>query len=701
METFPHPHLLPRLLRALGDCLPGPARALRLARLLIPISLCLGLLAPLVLPAQTADVPDDRTPSPYFWVKTAVSETETGQAPDPLPLKSTRVEATLAGVIAEVQVTQTYANTGAVPLEAVYVFPGSTRAAVHGLTLTVGDRRIEAAIRERGAARQAYETAKSEGRTASLLEQQRPNVFQMAVANILPGDLVQVELRYTELLSPVEGVYTFVYPGVVGPRYSRAPAPGAGAGDSAWVQNPYFPQGTVDPAGFDLAVRLAAGVPIQDMACPTHATRIQYSTTTDARVTLAPGEPNPGDRDFLLRYRLAGPALAAGLLLSEGEGENFFLAMIQPPERPAPAELPPRDHVFVLDVSGSMNGFPLDVARGLLRDLLAAPRPGDTFNLLLFAGDNRALSETSLPATPANLARALAFLDANAAGGGTELLPALRRALDLPRPAENTARVISVITDGYVTVESEAYTLVRQNLQRGNVFAFGIGASVNRELIEGLARAGRGEPFVVTDAESAAAAAARFRDYVASPILTGITVSIEGFEAYEVEPVSLPDVFARRPMIFFGKWRGPRAGAITLSGRTGAAPFQTTILPAAAAPLTGTSALSHLWARHRIADLEDELALRPGDEALKAAITHLGLEHRLLTRFTSFVAIDTEIRRATPGLETVRQPLPLPQGVTNQAVGGGTPIVPEPSTYGLIVTASALLLAAFRRRFRR
>jgi Ca-activated chloride channel homolog len=178
-------------------------------------------------------------------------------------------------------------------------------------------------------------------------------------------------------------------------------------------------------------------------------------------------------------------------------------------------------------------------------------------------------------------------------------------------------------------------------------------------------------------------------------------VNIEGFDAYEVEPVTLPDVFARRPVVLFGKWRGPRAGTITLSGRTGAAPYQATILPAAAAPLTDSSALSHLWARHRIADLEDELALRPADETLKAAITRLGLEHRLLTRFTSFVAVDTEIRRATRELETVRQPLPLPQGVTNQAVGGGTPIVPEPSTYGLIATASALLFATFRRRFRR
>jgi Ca-activated chloride channel family protein len=641
----------------------------------------------------------DRTLSPYFHVKSLDAD---GEA---LPLKSTRVDVLVAGVIADVTVTQTYANTGAVPLEALYVFPGSTRAAVHGLVMTVGDRRVRANIQRRAEARATYETARAEGRTASLLEQQRPNVFQMAVANILPGDTVEVELRYTELLAPTDGAYEFVYPGVVGPRYSNQPAATAPA-DTRWVANPYLPEGVPDRAAFALSLRLAAGLPIQDVACRTHSVRIDYASPAEARLVLDPAETNAANRDFILRYRLAGTATQPGLLLSaapDARGDNYFLAMVQPPARPAPADLPPRDYVFIVDVSGSMHGFPLDTAKTLLRQLLPALRPQDTFNLLLFAGDSQALSETPPPPPPANLDAALALLKRRSGGGGTELLPALQRALALPRPAENTSRTIAILTDGYVHIETEAYALVRQNLGRGNVFAFGIGTSVNRHLIESLARAGQGEPFIVTDRAVAETEAARFTAMISAPVLTGISARFDGIEPSDIEPASLPDVFAQRPVVLFGKWSGPKTGALTVTGQTGSARDKnfTAKLDVATAATVPAETLARLWARTRIATLSDDISVT-NDPELAEAVTLLGLRHELLTAYTSFVAVDEVIRRTTPVLETVTQPLPLPQGVSNHAVGGnGIPTSPEPGAFGLLGIAAAALAWLTLRRPRR
>jgi Ca-activated chloride channel family protein len=693
-----YPTLIP-LAQHLAQRLPGPAVALFLARLLIPLAILLGFILPQILPAAPATdaaANSDRTLSPYFQVQSL-------DAPgDALPLKATHIAVTIAGVIADVTVTQTYANTGTVPLEALYVFPGSTRAAVHGLTMTVGDRRTRAQIQRREEARATYEAAKTAGKTATLLEQQRPNVFQMAVANILPGDVVEVELRYTELLTPVDGVYEFVYPGVVGPRYSNRPAAGATT-ENRWVANPYLPEDEPDPVLYDIAVRLAAGLPIREVACRTHSTQISYASPADARITLAPSEGSAGDRDFILRYQLVGEAVQAGLLVGEGpdDAEKFFLAMVQPPASPKPAAMPPRDYVFIVDVSGSMHGFPIDTAKHLLRQMLPTLRPKDTFNVLLFAGDSQVLSATPLPATSANLSAALSLLDQQRGGGGTELLPALRRALALPRPAENMSRTVAVVTDGYVDIETEAYALVRQSLGQGNVFAFGIGTSVNRHLIESLARAGQGEPFIVTDVGAAETEAARFAAMIGAPVLTAVAASFDGVKASEIEPASLPDVFAQRPVVLFGQWSGEADGSVRIDGRTGAKPFVAT-MDFAKATRVPVETLARLWARTRIAQLSDDLAVRQDPERV-SAITTLGLKYELLTAYTSFIAVDEVVRRKTPELEKVTQPLPLPSGVSNHAVGGGshTPVVPEPATTGLLITGGVLGFAMLRRRRRK
>ncbi|RPJ12326.1 MAG: trypsin, partial [Desulfobacteraceae bacterium] len=276
----------------------------------------------------------DKTLSPYFFIKSDDPET------DRLPLKSTSAKVNIAGVIADVIVTQVYKNEGRKPLEAIYVFPASTKAAVYAMKMTIGERVIVADIRKRDDARKAYEQAKQDGKSASLLEQQRPNVFQMNVANILPGDVITVELKYTELLVPDRGMYEFAYPTVVGPRYSNRPAEGAPASEK-WISNPFLRQGELPTYNFDISIRLAAGLPIKEIACSSHKVNIDYDGPNNAAVRLDSAEKSGGNRDFTLRYRLAGGKIESGLLLFEGKDENFFLLMLQPQKRVSENQIPP------------------------------------------------------------------------------------------------------------------------------------------------------------------------------------------------------------------------------------------------------------------------------------------------------------------------------------------------------------------------
>jgi Ca-activated chloride channel homolog len=638
----------------------------------------------LAVPPRLADAAPaaDRTLSPYFVVEGA----KPGGAA--LPLERTHADIHIAGVIADVTVQQSYRNDGDRPISARYVFPASTRAAVHGMKMTIGSRVIVARIKEREAARAEYEAARRDGKTASLLEEDRPNVFSMSVANILPGDRIEVELRYTELLVPTDGTYELVYPTVVGPRYV-GDAVDPGAAENQFLASAYRRAGLAPGHAFGLKVSVAAGMPIQALVSPSHAIRTTWVTGRgSATVALDPADGSGGDRDFVLRYRLGGTEIASGLLLHQGKDESFFLMLVQPPQRPAPDLIPPREYVFILDVSGSMHGFPLDTSKQLMRGLLGRLRPGDRFNVLLFSGGSDLYAERSVPATAEHIDAAIGFVGKEPGGGGTELLPALQRAMALPREAAGVARSFVVVTDGYIAEEPDAFAQVRDHLGEASVFAFGIGSSVNRHLIDGLARAGQGEPFVVLDPSEAAAAATRFGAYIESPVLTSLAVSYDGFEAYDVEPTTLPDVFAQRPVVVFGKWRGARRGKITLTGVSGRGRFVNTFDVGAAVADAGNGALAHLWARERIARLADF-----GGDTNRAAVVELGLRYNLLTPFTSFIAVHQVARASGPSLD-VDQPLAMPMGVSDEAIGMESG--PEPSLpilLGFVALAAALQFA--------
>lgn len=639
-------------------------------------------------PAYADDAEAARAESPYFFVKSD------DPSVDRLPLKSTDVKVRIAGVIADVTVIQHYRNEGKRPLEARYVFPGSTQAAVYAMNVRLGDRLLTARIREKEQARVEYQAAKSEGKTAALLEQQRANVFQMQVANILPGDDVAVELHYTELLVPTEGRYQFVFPTVVGPRYhvpqGNAPQP--------WVGTPHLRQGEETASAFDLQVTLDAPLSVKEMRSASHAIDVKGIGQTHAQAAIVRNQAG-NNRDFILDYRLAGDRIESGLMLYKGNEENFFLAMVEPPHAIAPAQINPREYIFVVDVSGSMHGKPLGTAKELLQHLIGSLRPSDTFNVMLFSGSNRMLAPQSVPATRANIDQALATIDGLQGGGGTEIVPALRRIAELPKPGE-VSRTVVVVTDGYVSVEREVFELVARNLGKSNVFAFGIGSSVNRMLIEGIARAGRGEPFIVTKPDQAAAQAERLRRMIDSPVLTQVQARFEGLDVYDVEPAVLPDVLGGRPVVVFGKWRGEARGRLTIEGRAADGAFRQA-LPVAEASVQNSAALRFLWARQRIAALSDQEALE-GGQTQKSAILDLGLRYSLLTDYTSFIAVDQVVRNPRPqDGASVDQPAALPEGVGERAVRAEVPGTPEPGAWvALGVTAGVLVATAWHARRR-
>ncbi len=633
-----------------------------------------------------AESANDKTLSPYFFIE--------GGDPsvDYFPLKSTDVVVNISGVIANVTVIQRYTNEGTRPVNARYVFPASTRAAVHGMKMKIGENVIVAKIRERQTAQKEFNQAQKQGKSASLLKQQRPNVFSMHVANIMPKDTIDIELHYTELLMPSDGTYEFVYPTVVGPRYSNQAVTNAPETDM-WIKNSYLKPGSELQTAFHIGVYISTGLDLQDVACPSHETDTIWSTQSIAQILLKESEKSGGNRDFILKYRLAGQKIESGIMLYSGEDENFFLLMVQPPERVETVDIPPREYIFVVDVSGSMDGFPLNTAKNLLQNLISGLRPTDKFNLILFAGASQLMAPESLPATQKNIRKAIRIIDNQKGGGGTELYKALKKSLSLPRD-ERYSRAVLIVTDGYISAEKKVFRLIQKNLNQTNFFSFGIGSGVNRYLIEGMAKAGLGEPFVVTKPQEARRTADRFQAYIKSPVLTHVAVKYHGFETFDIEPSAIPDLFAQRPVVVFGKWRGKLEGTIELRGTGGKSEYVQTFNVADSSPDEMNHALRYLWARTRIGRLSD-FSIKNDNNENRDQITSLGLTYNLLTAYTSFIAVHEVARNLENDSEDVKQPLPLPEGVSKLAVGGSYSKVPEPELVVLLVILAIILASTF------
>ncbi len=602
--------------------------------------------------------------SPYLSVTTEDAE---------VPLMASKTDVQISGAIAHVRVSQVYQNNGNQAIEAKYVFPLSTRAAVHKMQMTVGDRIVNAKIFEKQEAQKVYETALREGKRAAKLDQDRPNVFQMNVGNIMPNDEVTIAIYYTEMLVPVNGEYQFVAPAVVGPRFTGESSEG-----SASFHMPYTAEGISDTFAFDMTVSINAGMIIQRVASNSHNVKVTYPDAMTAEVFLSQNNENPSNRDFILNYNLRGNTIQSGMLLYEGEDENFFTFQMEPTKSVALEDIPAREYLFIVDVSGSMNGYPLAVSKELMRNLLCGLRSTDTFNVQLFASSSTVFSATPVETNEQNIEAAIRFLSEEQGGGGTQLLNALQEAYKLPRKNPANARSMVVITDGYVSVEKEAFELIKNNLDQANVFTFGIGSSVNRYLVEGMAKVAKSESFIATSKKEAFEVAKKFEAYIATPLLTQVKIEAKGFDMYATAPSSIPDVFAARPVTVYGKYHGKPEGKIIVTGYQGGKRFRQTFNVSEGRLSKTNKALPYLWARKRIAELDDYNTLF--NEDVKDSVIALGLRYHLATKYTSFVAVDQAVVNRDGAMRMVKQPLPMPQNVNNSAVGAEAE-VKERTTY--------------------
>jgi len=565
------------------------------------------------------------------------------------PLKHTDVRATVSGPLARVNVTQDFENNTPDKIEAIYTFPLPHNAAVDDMTLTVGSRTIRGLIKRRDEARKIYEDAKNRGNVAALLDQEKPNIFTQSVANIEPGAKVRVTISYVETLPYEEGAYEFVFPMTVGPRYKPS------------TPNPKYAPPSVR-AGHDLSLRVEidAGVPLQALTSKSHEIVADRSGSNRAVVVLKQLNTIP-NKDFILRYGVAGVQMTDAVLTHRDTRGGFFSLILQPPARVTAEDTTPKELVFVLDTSGSMTGFPIEKAKETMRLALAGLYPRDTFNLITFAGDTAILFPRPVPATAAHLQLAQEFLASRRGSGGTEMMKAIRAALD-DNGDRDHIRIVCFMTDGYVGNDDQIIEEVRKH-SNARVFSFGIGSSVNRHLLDGMAKAGRGEVEYVSLQDDGSAAARRFHERVRNPLLTDITIDWHGLPVAEVYPTRIPDLFGAKPVVIHGRYTAPGSGSITLRGTMSGRPFSRTIGLQLPATQAANEVLATLWARTRVAALSEA----GGNEA---EITKLGLDYRLMTAYTSFVAVEetTVTRNGKP--VKVQVPVEMPEGVSHEGALG-------------------------------
>lgn len=606
-----------------------------------------------------------------------------GQSTGQCPLKHTDVKTEISGQLARTTVTQEFQNPFNDKIEAVYVFPLPVSAAVDDMTMIVGDRTVKGKIKRREEARQIYEAAREAGQVASLLDQERPNIFTQSVANITPGAVVKVTISYVETLKYEDGTYEFVFPMVVGPRYipgqleaqpNPLTAPDTGQVspsvlDASRITPPITPEGTRAGHDISIEVKLDAGVPIDSVTAKSHEIEQQRSNAHAAVVRLRDQNTIP-NKDFVLRFDVAGKKIADAVMTHRGQQGGFFTLMLQPPERVTVADVSPKEIVFVLDTSGSMDGFPIEKAKESMKLAIDGMNPQDTFNLITFAGDTHVLFPQPLPATRENLKRAQDFLASRQGSGGTEMMKAIKTALE-PSKSQDHVRIVCFMTDGFVGNDMEIVSEIQKH-QNARVFAFGIGSSVNRFLLDKMAEEGRGEVEYVSLTDDGSAAAKRFHERVRNPLLTDIRVEWGGLPVADVYPQRIPDLFSAKPLLLTGRYTNSARGVVRLIGRVGAQTFTRDIpveLPEAQAE---HDVLATLWARTRIDDLmrQDYRGIQNGSprDDVKEAITQLGLEYRLMTQFTSFVAVEEMTVTEGGQPRRVDVPVELPDGVSLEGI---------------------------------
>ncbi len=625
-----------------------------------------------------ADVPAEVAPiDPKAELSQGRMAVRQGDAWVGLPLRETRYDTVIVGNMAETSVVQVFHNPTKDRLEALYNFPLPADAAVDDYWIRIGDREIRGLMKSRADARKTYEEARDAGKTAALLEQNRPNVFAQAVANIQPGETVEVEMHVVQPLRREAGRYGLTLPITVGPRY----VPGAttdAAGNTAQVQgaskikSPQLGKGVASCSPVDIQVTIEAGFPVSALRSKYHALNVERAGDI-TRLELARGPARP-NRDFTISWQLAGLEPRARLMAQKtGDSEGYFTLAIEPPQGYAQDKARPRELVFALDTSGSMQGEPLTTSVAAVQKALDGMGPDDTFQILRFAGDTGQLAPAPLKNTAANRKRGIDYMTTFSGDGGTEMLAGITAALAFPKDPERL-RMVLFLTDGYIGNETEIFRRIGEVRGDARLFGLGVGSSVNHYLLEGISRMGRGSVTYVGPGEKTEAVVERFYSYIDRPVLTDIEIDWGGLPVADVVPAALPDLFTGQPVVVYGRFTGAPKGQAKLKGKLGGAPVEMPLKLdfSAGADHTG---LRSMWARQQVDAMlgYPNIQSAEADEKTVAAVTKLAIEHRVMTQYTSFVAVEQKQEKQKNGtLKTVQVPLELPLGVEESALSEGS-----------------------------
>ncbi|MCT7990120.1 VIT domain-containing protein [Laspinema olomoucense] len=604
------------------------------------------------------------------------------------PLKHTEVSAKVAGNLSRVEVTQTFENPFTTTLEAVYIFPLPDEAAVDEMLIKIGDRTIKGHIKQREEAQQIYQQAKEQGRTAGLLEQERDNIFTQSLANIQPGEQIDVIIRYSASLQFEGGNYEFVFPMVVGPRYIPGTpigenAVGSGSAPGPMSQNqdtdlvpdatrlnaPILPAGTRSGHDINMTVEIDAGVNIQAVRSPSHQLQISHEGQ-QVRVGLVGSDTIP-NKDFILRYQVASKTTQSTLVTqSDDKGGHFALYLI-PALDYAPEQIVPKDVVFLIDTSGSQMGHPLGQCQELMRRFIQGLNPNDTFSIINFANTTQHLSPVPLPNTPNNQSRAIAYINQLTAGGGTEMLQGIQTVLNFPLTDPGRLRSIVLLTDGYIGNDNQILAEVQRHLKPGNrLYSFGAGSSVNRFLLNRIAEIGRGISRVIRHDEAPDETVERFFRQINNPVLTNIQVTWEGEgESPVVYPAIAPDLFAEQPLVLFGRKADAVAGTLQVSGiPAGGTLYQQRF--EVNFERGGNPAVAQLWGRSRIKAVMNQM-VRGETKSGVEAVTQTAIAYQLLCQYTAFVAVSDEVRGDHPEASvSVQVPVEMPEEMSYEGIFG-------------------------------
>jgi len=589
------------------------------------------------------------------------------------PLSHTTMDAKLSGYVARVNVTQVFTNPYKERIEAVYSFPLSDDSAVDDMTIKIGERTIKGEIKTREAARQIYDNARNTGHTAALLNQERTNIFTQHVANIDPGKSIVVQLSYVELLKFEDGKYTFAMPTTIGPRFfpnsagdsdtSSAVSSSSAlsqvlSGSGLAVNSESNPKGRIEPTiatqNLSINVDVNAGMPIKNVSSKLFPIMVDKQSASHSVVSLQKSQNYP-NKDFVMTYELENPgALKSGYLTyrddTAKDQDGYATFMLLPPAKVTATTAAPKEMIFLIDCSGSQSGRPIEKAKEALHYIVNHMNSQDTFQILAFNDQVETLSERPIRAGMVEKLQAHSFISRLNATGGTWMAPAVERVLrqesksgdDLKR-----LRIVTFMTDGYVGNDIEIMSLVQKERRDSRWFAFGTGDSVNRSLIDSVSRLGGGESDYVLLDSSAEEVGKKFYSRISSPALTDVKLKAEGIELYDVYPAVVSDVWANKPLYFTARYRGAGQGKVVLTGYANGRPYKQTL--AVTLPLRDTtnSAIEKVWSRQKIDSLTDQdlVGLSKGqvNGSIREAITKVALDHKLMSDFTSFVAVDSAV----------------------------------------------------------